>query len=442
MADSELNILVKVSGQGDFNKLIDKIKDGTASIDEQTKAIQLGTKMYKSWGAENQALKEGMAQTISTIKDMKEKAVEPLVGAHGKMMKSYFTLGEQLRRYYMEQRIGNRTMSEVTRTASEMGQMFGADKLGSIVGNLTNQFQQMEFAISALGIAAKQGNATMQSFGAQLMAIAPYAAAAAAAIGAGIMVIQAQKQAIDDLNKSFERSFELLTQLKRISPEEQRKMLGEQRKGLGKEGLSMQWSALIPGAGKEIAITNMLKEINDLKNKGLEIDIKDVAAIKEQLALESQRTKLAIMEEEMWENFYAEQEETTKKWRVLQAEIAKNRYIPITEKAGSIEQALITSPVLSGMKRYADERKKLFLLSPQARMMLQRQEFDQYMKEGSTGLKRFESKDKGTVDYMVKEMTELEKKGNVFTDTLTDGITNATNVLAQGFTNKIGRAHV
>jgi hypothetical protein len=38
MADAQLNIITKVSGQGEYNALVDKVNAGTASINEQAKA--------------------------------------------------------------------------------------------------------------------------------------------------------------------------------------------------------------------------------------------------------------------------------------------------------------------------------------------------------------------------------------------------------------------
>ena len=49
MTESELKLLVTVGGQAEYNSLVQKIKEGTASIDEQQKAVKLGTNIYKSW---------------------------------------------------------------------------------------------------------------------------------------------------------------------------------------------------------------------------------------------------------------------------------------------------------------------------------------------------------------------------------------------------------
>jgi hypothetical protein len=134
--DSGFNIFTKVSGQKELNDLFDKVKNGTASIDEQTKAIKLANQVYKSWGSENDILKKSLSATIVTMKDLKDKAVEPLTSANGRMMKSYFQTGEALRVQtafagFLSK--GMQTLGMETEKAEKISQSFGSS-LGMVVG--------------------------------------------------------------------------------------------------------------------------------------------------------------------------------------------------------------------------------------------------------------------------------------------------------------------
>lgn len=137
MAGSEnsLELLVKIAGQDEFNALIDKIKAGTASIDDLARASKIATGVYRSWGKENDALKKGLADTIVTIKDMKDKAMEPLASANAKMMKSYFQTGEEIRRTYGSFISLNQIIQDAP---------FGMRGMGNNIQMLTQQFATLK----------------------------------------------------------------------------------------------------------------------------------------------------------------------------------------------------------------------------------------------------------------------------------------------------------
>ena len=97
VADNSVDILVNISGQDELNDLFDKIRDGTASIDDQARAVKLGTALYKSWGSANESLKSSLAGSIATIKDLKDQALAPLNSTIANTQRQYFDMGAGLR---------------------------------------------------------------------------------------------------------------------------------------------------------------------------------------------------------------------------------------------------------------------------------------------------------------------------------------------------------
>jgi hypothetical protein len=95
--DGSLNIVTKVSGQAELNALFEKFQNGTISINEMTRAIKLNNDVYKNAPNVHNAFGAAVARNTVILQDAKDKAVNPLTSANGRMMHSYFQSGEALR---------------------------------------------------------------------------------------------------------------------------------------------------------------------------------------------------------------------------------------------------------------------------------------------------------------------------------------------------------
>jgi murein DD-endopeptidase MepM/ murein hydrolase activator NlpD len=217
--DGSLNIITKVSGQAELNALFDKFEKGTISINEMSKAIKLNNEVYKNAPDVHNAFGAAVARNSVILKDAKDKAIDPLTSANGRMMKSYFQTGEELRRFYREQRVGDRTMREMTQAAGGLGQMMGGDGLGKVVGTLTSGFQQGEFSVNAMGIAAQSAGGKMAILGRGLMAMS-----VPLAILAGIWFLiskrtEDSKKQTEEYNKKLRENLDMQIKLGIVKPE-------------------------------------------------------------------------------------------------------------------------------------------------------------------------------------------------------------------------------
>ena len=191
---ANLNVIVKLSGDDAatkrFNALVDKFKDGKMSINEFTEAIRIGTKVYNNWDDANEKLKPGLASTIKLMKDGKSQAVDPLTSAQGKLMKSYFGLGQEMRQWFVQQRVGDRLMRESAQTAGMLGNLLGAGGISTALTTATGAFQQFEYASVFAG-------KSMEKMGGQLKGLGSTLVGAAGGIGAVVAVVTVFMMALD-----------------------------------------------------------------------------------------------------------------------------------------------------------------------------------------------------------------------------------------------------
>ncbi|MBE3139045.1 MAG: hypothetical protein IMZ53_00515 [Thermoplasmata archaeon] len=277
MADQELKITVKVVNQSELNALWAKMQSGNATINEQKQFIKLATKAWGDLTPVQQAANKEFANSIVLAKELKSQGLEPLTTANGKMMKSYFSTGEELRRFYREQRVGDRTMRESTQAISGFGSMLGGDGLGKIVGSVTSRFQEMEFSMTGMGIAAQSSGGKLGSLGKTLMGLATPLAIAAAAIGAMYVVGEKVAAVYERLNKAL---IELGKQsFAGASKQTQVDMLNKQINKLSSEKNESPsiWSALGGGSAmraeqlaqsfeRQKTLNDLIKQRDDLEN--------------------------------------------------------------------------------------------------------------------------------------------------------------------------------
>lgn len=174
----ELGFKRKTTSAGDaqlaFAQIEKKVKELGASEKE---LVGINTSLFH---AENRVT-EGFRSMASEVK-----------GIHNKMP----GMRDQFRDFYREQRTGDRTMREVAQTAGVLGQMIGGEGLGKSVGQAVNMFQQAEFAVGSLGIAAQGAGGKIAAIGAALSrSLGPIALAIAAISGLVWWMNEAKKSA-------------------------------------------------------------------------------------------------------------------------------------------------------------------------------------------------------------------------------------------------------
>jgi regulator of replication initiation timing len=163
----KLNIQVKVEGAS-----INQIKAAIKEVDALKNAAKGGSAEFNKLSAESARLRTALGE-------MQKQSFS----ANAKMKESYFSTGEELRRFYREQRLGDRTMREGVQTLQVFGSMLG-EGVGGAAGKAAGLFQQAEFAVNGLGIAAAGAKGKVSSFGQGLLSIAKPLTATIALLGA------------------------------------------------------------------------------------------------------------------------------------------------------------------------------------------------------------------------------------------------------------------
>lgn len=125
----------------------------------------------------------GLSREISTYKDVIADATKGTLSSNAKMKESYFSTGEQLRKFYMEQRVGDRTMRETVQTAAGLASVMGGGS-GFVrsLGAAASGFQQIDFAANAAGIGVMSLTGKTTGLTAAILQIAGPAAAGFALI--------------------------------------------------------------------------------------------------------------------------------------------------------------------------------------------------------------------------------------------------------------------
>jgi hypothetical protein len=136
---------------------------------------------------------------------------------NAKMMKSYFTTGEEMRRFFQQQRLGNRIFSESGQVVNSFASILGGSQISNAFSTITGNFQNLEFAFNGVGIAAKNAGGAVGKFGSALLAFAG-PLAAAGAVGGAILFINSEFERMNTaLKESFERLQDVRVELGEIS---------------------------------------------------------------------------------------------------------------------------------------------------------------------------------------------------------------------------------
>jgi len=390
MADSTLNITVKTDSK-ELQALVDRLNKGEVTVAQFNKEMR--------------AMKQSAilgSQGLMDLKSVTAQVGDATATANGKMMKSYFTLGEELRRYYMSQRVSNRTMSEVTQTASQLGGMLGAGGLGSIVATAAQGFEQMEFAVSAAGIATKRLGGSIGEIGGKLLSMAGPLAGIAAGVGVLTLALTEQKKITDELNKSLEKGTELMIAGGKISKETQIEMLKRQLGQVGREGIA---AGFIPSLlGKRSMMEDLMRQASDQANKAQEIQNKINGLLGDGNKLEHERI-IALEEIYDWD---------TKDAKVQEEQVEEKKAI-----------AQWQSTIAKSAREYQDAfLGKAFNRQPGK------------TKLGGVGLQGLPGVN---IAQPIEEgISQAQIAVNSLTDSMQSGFQEATSYLAQGFAQAFG----
>ena len=173
-------------------------------------------------------------------------------GDQGKIKEAYFNSGSALRQFYMEQRVGDRTMRETAQTVRMFTDAFGIGGLGGGLDKVFGAIQQTEFAVNSLGIAAQSAGGKSASLGMALRELAG-PLSAAGAVGAGVMFIASEFARLNrELGESTKKLIDLKVQLGEISRLSQlHKQSAEAAKAKPEVGL---WDQVLGGIGMRLGM--------------------------------------------------------------------------------------------------------------------------------------------------------------------------------------------
>jgi len=192
---AEVEIKVTMSG-GQTQKELEKL---LRSAREARKESRIGSDEFKKNATEEIRLK-------NQLHGLNLQAM----GDAGKIKEAYFNSGSALRQFYMQQRVGDRTMRESAQTVKLFAGAFGIEGLTGGVEQAFGAFQQMEFATNSLGIAAQSAGGKTAELGKSLLAmVGPLAAAGAVGAAVGFIVSEFKR-----LNKELEESADKLLKLR------------------------------------------------------------------------------------------------------------------------------------------------------------------------------------------------------------------------------------
>lgn len=180
---------------------IKTILDGTDTIKgmvqqrKELKALFDAQKVYSKEYYET-------GRQIEQLENRLHSARRTAYGDQGKIKEAYFNSGAAMRQFYMEQRVGDRTMRESASTVKMFANAFGVGGLSTGLETAIGAFQQTEFAINGMGIAAESAGGKAGKMGASLMNMGVAAIAPLAALAAQVMII---KSSIDATSAAVNR---------------------------------------------------------------------------------------------------------------------------------------------------------------------------------------------------------------------------------------------
>lgn len=182
--NGKLKVLSK-SLKGEFNQAVKELRDALRLLELQFKQGKIaGGEFQKQSAVLTQALKafeDGSGRTASAQNALWHAQNRVTAGSKGlthelQQIKLLMREGggsatDGLRSFYREQRVGDRTMREGVQTLQMFSGVLG-EGLGGAAAKAAELFQQTEFAVNGLGIAAQSAGGKIGGIGTALLGIA------------------------------------------------------------------------------------------------------------------------------------------------------------------------------------------------------------------------------------------------------------------------------
>ena len=284
----ELKQILKLEGAEKVKALAGYVGDVTKSLAAREAGERSFVKAIKETATAEQMIKGEYIQEaaiIANFRNVRSEATKAMQSDNSKMMKSYFETGQELRNFYREQRVVNRTMRETSNAVQEMTGIFGGGALSSSIGTLFSNFHTLHFAVEGSAIAAQGAGGKMASFGETLSTLG----LPIVGIATGIMFVvetfhkldEAAAKAREELHKTFT---ETATEYFNLSKGQQLGMRTSERGKLETDVLEltgqrikltdMTATNVFDKEAKEMALRDIDRQILEKNKQIREIDVK------------------------------------------------------------------------------------------------------------------------------------------------------------------------
>ena len=194
----QLRLALELEGMDKVDALTAAVKNQNLVVRDRLVASRELQKSVKEEGTAQQILDGQFKQSTDAIRGLKDEQSQLAVATDGstaKMMKSYFTLGEEMRRTLKDMRFEHRVTNE---SIAAMGQVMGESVAGPLAGFMQG-FSSLNFAVKGAGVAMQQSSVGgVASLGAGLTSIAVPLALVAAGV---IYLIGVNKDLDEQLTK-------------------------------------------------------------------------------------------------------------------------------------------------------------------------------------------------------------------------------------------------
>ena len=241
----------------------------------------------------NIPLQKELGKQIVEVKNTIASATASTITAKGKEREAYFELGTEMRKWFIQQRAGDRVMREMGQTTAMLGNMLGQGGLSSVVSTAQGAFQQMQFAVVAAGKSMEATQGTLASFGTQLVSVAGGIAGLVAVIALAVMAMQKWKELQEAFNVAIEKNTKAATDYSLITKQQSLDLIEKQIKfNRAKEVEPNYWLAAL---GPQAAYLDYSTRIVDKATEEINLLIEKE---KREKALNDERKKEMIRAEE------------------------------------------------------------------------------------------------------------------------------------------------
>lgn len=247
---NEVDIIARVRGAETIKDMKSGLKDLKRSLEETNTRSQ----EYKR-----------LADEVANAENRLHQARRVAYGDQGKIKEAYFNSGAALRQFYMEQRVGDRTMRESASTVKMFASAFGVGGLSTGLETAIGAFQQTEFAVKGFAVAAESAGGTVGKLGAGLASMGTGAIAPLAAMAAELLIVKgiidSTRESVDEYRAAAVKAG-LLSERKELARE-----YGKARKQIGGFDSDML-SGLSGGVSQTLGtLLNTLGGVNQMRDR-------------------------------------------------------------------------------------------------------------------------------------------------------------------------------